>query len=63
MGLAELMQETTEMDIAWKHLTKKQQEDVEHMWKKGNGISHIACKLALTRSFVHSYVRKLNSKR
>lgn len=48
----------SELDNAWKHLTQRQMQDIDRL--KGESISGIACKLGLTRSFVHSYIRKLN---
>jgi hypothetical protein len=51
--------EISELDKAYRHLSVEQMRAIEKMFRS-HGISAIACKLSLTRSFVHSYVRKLN---
>ncbi len=48
-----------ELRDAWEHLTPSQRDSIEKL-RRTHSISGIACKLALTRSFVHSYIRKLN---
>lgn len=50
-----------ELQDAWKHLTEAQRFEIVRRKALGESISQIACRASLTRSFVHSYVRKLNS--
>lgn len=53
----------SELEHAYEHLTLEQMREVEKLHKAGKSISRIACSRGLTRSFVHSYVRKLNSEK
>lgn len=50
------------LDTAYEKLTDEQKRRIDAMLKEGgHTVSHIACKLSLTRSFVQSYVRFVNS--
>ena len=51
----------TVVDVVYERLTDEQKRRIDVMLKAGgHTISHIACKLSLTRSFVQSYVRFVN---
>jgi hypothetical protein len=54
----------SELDDAYKKLTTSQREALDRYFRSNPGasISRAACKLSLTRSFVHSYTRHLNDK-
>lgn len=51
----------SELDAAYRNLTVEQQSAIKHLRRSSHTISGIACCLGLTRSYVHSYIRKLNS--
>lgn len=50
------------IDVAYEKLTNEQKRRIDAMLKQGGHTnSAIACKLSLTKSFVDSYVRFVNS--
>ena len=50
------------LDTAYEKLTNEQKRRIDAMLKEGgHSNSRIACKLSLTKSFVDSYVRFVNS--
>ena len=51
----------SELEIAHTNLTDEQKKEIKRLMQTTTmSVSGIACFLGLTRSFVHSYVKKLN---
>lgn len=51
----------SELFTAHRNLTLEQCENIKHWHDKGFAINQIACILSLTKSYVHSYVIKLQT--
>lgn len=50
----------SEIENAWILLSDQQRDQVRAGWERGESVSPLSCRLQLTRSAVHSYVRRLN---